>query len=211
MCLLSRGGREAVLEGAVITETRLIRPGSCRGSMVLGSRAGVRCKAGLSAVWVAPNHRCSCRLEAKWSIPQGAVCPCAAGRDGCQAGAVPRRWPGLEPTQPQHTATALQRLSWPAQISAHSQCHFILFQSHWNDLMSWQYALTLNFYVMIQCEEQWCQLSIREGAVSLPEVAPLGIESLGSVFTLCRCISCSVLGSANFGCLLLKQIMSVLQ
>lgn len=40
------------------------------------------------------------------------------------------------------------------------------------------------------------------------EVAPLGIESLGNVFTLLRCTSWSVLGSANFGCLLVKQIMS---
>lgn len=50
MCLLCRVGREAVLEEAVITETRLIHPGSCRGRTVLGSRAGIRCKAGLSAV-----------------------------------------------------------------------------------------------------------------------------------------------------------------
>lgn len=40
------------------------------------------------------------------------------------------------------------------------------------------------------------------------EVAPLGIESLGNVFTLLRCTSWSVLGSANFGSLLVKQIMS---
>lgn len=55
MCLLSRVSREAVLEGAVITETRLIHPGSCRGTVVLGSRAGIRCKAGLSAISVALN------------------------------------------------------------------------------------------------------------------------------------------------------------
>ncbi|XP_017599735.1 PREDICTED: phospholipid phosphatase 1 [Corvus brachyrhynchos] len=42
MCLLSPVGREAVLEGTVITETRFIHPGSCRGTVVLGSRAGIR-------------------------------------------------------------------------------------------------------------------------------------------------------------------------
>lgn len=69
MCWLSRVGREAVLEGAVITETRLIPPGSYRGTAVLGSTAGIRCKARLSAVSVAPSRRCSCRLEAKRGIP----------------------------------------------------------------------------------------------------------------------------------------------